>query len=78
MNNTQKNNEWILSKPTPMGNIEQWRFVRVVEGNRIELYHKPENGEEYSWGDAMTLENGRETWRTMVKNGFNFNREKIV
>ena len=72
------NNEWILSKPTPMGNIEQWRFVRVVEGNRIELYHNPEHAEEYVWNTALTLEQGRDTWRTMVENGFNFNREKIV
>ena len=76
MNNTQ--NEWILSKPTPMGNIEQWRFVRVVEGNRIELYHKPENGKEYAWSDSMSLEQGRDTWQNIVQNGFNFNREKIA
>ena len=77
MNNNTMNNEWILSKPTPMGNIEQWRFVRSVEG-MIELYHNPEHAEEYVWNESMTLEDGRDTWRTMVKNGFNFNREKIV
>jgi len=70
------NDEWILSKPTPMGNIEQWRFVRLDEGNEIELHHKPANAKEYMWDAAMPLEEGRVTWQTMVENGFNFNREK--
>ena len=74
--NTQNNNnEWILSKPTWTGS-EQWRFV--PDGNKIALYHTPENAEEYSWGPSMSLEQGRATWRNMVERGFNFNREEIV
>jgi hypothetical protein len=72
------NNEWILSKPTPMGNIEQWRFVRLEGTDKIALYHKLENGIEYAWSDSMSLEQGRDTWQNIVQNGFNFNREKIA
>ena len=75
MNNIQ--NEWILSKVIRTG-LEQWRFVRVDEGNEIELYHKPENAKEYVWNDAMSLEQGRDTWQNMVQHGFNCNQEKIA
>jgi len=70
----EQQNEWVLYKPTPIGNnVEEWRFVLVSRNSRdmiLELYHKPGHGKEYKWGVGHSLEFGRNTWKTLVNVGF--------
>ena len=71
--NTLQNTEWLLSKPTPMGDFEEWWFVPVTDKGVIsamEIHHKPENDTEYLWRDHFPLGASRELWNKLVQEGY--------
>tara|TARA_Y100000310_G_scaffold120108_1_gene118837 strand:- start:283 stop:531 length:249 start_codon:yes stop_codon:yes gene_type:complete len=71
--NTLHNNEWLLSKPTPMGDTEEWWFVPVTDKGVIsamEIHHKPENDIMYCWSLGSSLDASRIHWNNLVEQGY--------